>query len=110
MNVGKLVRLAALNVGAAVNVGAAGLPVKFPNTVFAAAVESVNVRAGVEVAVATEVVNSGDSVPALKLVTVPAPAGVAHVASPRQKVVELALVPLFNCVTGIFPEMSAKAG
>jgi hypothetical protein len=33
----------------------------------------------------------------------PPPAGVAHVASPRQKVLELAPVPLFKFVTGKFP-------
>ena len=38
MKVGKLVRFAALNVGAAVKPGAAVEPVKFPNTVCAAAV------------------------------------------------------------------------
>ena len=77
MNVGKEVRFAALNTGAALKVGAAELPVKFPNTVFAAAVESVKDRAGVVVAVATDVVNRGDRVPAEKLVTVPDPPPVA---------------------------------
>ena len=33
----------------------------------------------------------------------PPPAGVAHVASPRQNVVLLALVPLFKFATGRFP-------
>ena len=37
------------------------------------------------------------------LVTVPPPAGVDHVPSPLQKVVALALVPLFKLVTGKFP-------
>jgi hypothetical protein len=36
-------------------------------------------------------------------VTVPPPAGVAHVPSPRQKVELLALVPLLRFVTGKFP-------
>jgi hypothetical protein len=49
-------------------------PVLLPKNLCAAAVDSVNESAGVDVAVATEVVNSGDSVPALKLVTEPAPA------------------------------------
>ena len=39
----------------------------------AAALVSAKVSAGVVVAVATEVVNRGGNVPALKLVTVPAP-------------------------------------
>lgn len=37
------------------------------------------------------------------LVTVPAPAGVAHVPSPRQKVEDDADVPEFKFVTGRFP-------
>jgi hypothetical protein len=41
LNVGKLVRLAALNTGDALKVGAAEDPVKLPNTVFAAAELSV---------------------------------------------------------------------
>jgi hypothetical protein len=73
LNVGKLVRFAALKVGAAVNPGAAEPPVKFPNTVFAAALESENVSAGVVVAVATDDVNSGERFPALNVVTVPEP-------------------------------------
>jgi hypothetical protein len=53
------------------NDGAAGLvAVQFPNTVSAAAVEREKVSAGVLVAVATLVVNSGESVPALNDVTV----------------------------------------
>ena len=55
----------------AVNDGAALPPVKFPKAVFAAALLRLNESAGVVVAVATDVVNSGESVPALKLVTVP---------------------------------------
>ena len=43
LNVGKLVREAAENTGEAEKVGAAVLPVKLPNTEFAATVESVNV-------------------------------------------------------------------
>ena len=41
------------------------------------------------------------------LVTVPpVPDGVAHVPSPRQNVVALAVVPLFKLVTGKFPVTS----
>lgn len=46
-------------------------PVSFPKNLFAATVERENVSAGVVVAVATLVVNNGDSVPAEKVVTVP---------------------------------------
>jgi hypothetical protein len=72
--VGKLVRLAALNAGEALNVGCAELPVKFPNTELAACAMPVNVSAGVVVAVATDVVNRGDILPLLNDVTLPAPA------------------------------------
>ena len=41
------------------------------------------------------------------LVTVPLPAGVAHVPSPRQNVDDDAPVPLFRCVTPRLPVMSA---
>lgn len=57
----------------AVKLGAAVDPVKFPNAVFAATLESVNVKAGVVVAVATDVVNNGDRFPEENDVTVPAP-------------------------------------
>lgn len=40
-------------------------------------------------------------------VTFPLPAGVAHVPSPRQKVVLEADVPLFRLVTGKLPVTSA---
>jgi hypothetical protein len=53
------------------NEGAAEEPVKFPKNVWAAALESVNVKAGVVVAVATDVVNNGLNVPAENVVTVP---------------------------------------
>jgi hypothetical protein len=83
-----LVKLAALNTGAALNVGATVEPVKLPKTVLAAAVERENVKAGVVVAVATEVVNRGDRASALKLVTVPLPPlGVKHpVALPLARI------------------------
>jgi hypothetical protein len=42
-------------------------------------------------------------VPVATEVTVPAPAGVVHVPSPRQKVLALAPVPLLRLVTGRFP-------
>ena len=44
-----------------------------------------------------------DGAVAATLVTVPAPAGVAHVQSPRQKVDADADVPEFKFVTGRFP-------
>ena len=53
------------------NEGAPVDPVQFPKTKFARDVESENVSAGVLVAVATDVVNNGESVPALKDVTLP---------------------------------------
>ena len=53
--------------------GAAAPDVGFPNTVYAPAFDSVKLNAGVVVAVATEVVNSGDKLPDEKLVTVPPP-------------------------------------
>ena len=53
------------------NVGAPVEPFGPANTVFAAALLSVKLKAGVVLAVVTLVVNSGDRVPALKLVTVP---------------------------------------
>jgi hypothetical protein len=73
LKVGKLVNAAALNTGAALNAGAADAPVKLPNTELAAAALAVNVNAGVVVEVATDVVNRGDSAPALNAVTVPEP-------------------------------------
>jgi len=62
---GRLVRFAALNTGAAENVGAAALPVKLPKTELATCVESTNVAAVVGVVV----VKSGAR--ADTLVTVP---------------------------------------
>ena len=59
--------------GAMVYPGAAAPVVVLPNTVPPAALLSENDNAGVVVDVATEVVNRGLSVPALKLVTVPVP-------------------------------------
>ena len=56
------------------NVGVATPPDVGPaNTVFAVCVESVKERAGVVVAVATDVVNNGERLPLEKLVTVPEP-------------------------------------
>jgi hypothetical protein len=68
------------------NEGAADDPVKLPKNVWAAALESVNVRAGVLVAVATDVVNSGLNVPAEKVVMVPEEAAV-HVKFPEPSLV-----------------------
>jgi hypothetical protein len=59
--------------GAMVYPGAAAPVVALPNTVPPAALLNAKVRAGVVVAVATEVVKSGLSAPALKDVTVPVP-------------------------------------
>jgi hypothetical protein len=64
------------------NEGAAEEPVKFPKNVCEAALESVNVNAGVLVAVATDVVNSGLNVPAENVVTVPEEAGDAQLGTP----------------------------
>ncbi len=64
-----------LTAGFAVNPGAAEELVAFPNTVNAAALDREKESAGVVVAVATLVVKRGESVPALKVVTVPVPAG-----------------------------------
>jgi len=47
--------------------------------------------------------------PAPTTVTVPVPAGAAHVPSPRQNVEEDAEVPEFRCVTARFPVTSAVA-
>lgn len=53
--------------------------------------------------VATEEVSQLGRAATLKFVTVPCPAGVAQVPSPRQKVVAEAPVPLFKFATGRFP-------
>lgn len=50
------------------------MPFAFPKYVFSSAVESENESAGVVVAFDTDVVNSGDKLPALNVVTVPVPA------------------------------------
>lgn len=100
MKVGKLVRFAAEKVGAAVNVGAAADPVKLPKTVLAAAVDCVNVRAGVLVDVATEVVKSGERVPAEKDVTVPAPAAYCGIFSVAPERVAAPLDPVVVRVIG----------
>ncbi len=70
--------MAAENVGAAVKVGAAVDPVKFPNTVFAAAVLSVKVVEGVEDGFAVEAVKSGLRLPIVTLVTEPEPEDPPH--------------------------------
>jgi hypothetical protein len=68
----------------ALNVGAPVPPVAGPaNTEFCAALLNAKVSAGVVVAVATLVVKSGLRAPALKLVTVPVPAGRSAATSAR---------------------------
>jgi hypothetical protein len=74
LNVGKFVMLAALIVGAIWYDGAPAPPVAGPaSTLFWAALDRENVNAGVLVAVATDVVNRGERLPALKAVTEPPP-------------------------------------
>lgn len=75
------------NTGVAVYPGPAALPVALPRTVPADALLNANVKAGVVVAVATEVVNSGERPPALKLVTVPDVAGAAQTGFPEPSTV-----------------------
>lgn len=53
--------------------GVVGAAVQFPKTVFAAALESANDKAGAVVEFATEVVKSGERFPALNEVTIPLP-------------------------------------
>ena len=66
-------KFAVVTEGFVVKPGPADEPVAFPKTVFAPAFERLKVRAGVVFAVATEVVKSGESAPAVKVVTVPLP-------------------------------------
>jgi hypothetical protein len=83
LKIGKLVMLAALIVGAVWYVGTPAPPVAGPaSTEFCAALDKANVSAGVLVAVATEVVNNGERLPAENVVTVPEPEGVAHAPAP----------------------------
>lgn len=83
------------------NVGAAALPVVGPaNIVLAVCVASVPVNVPVPV--------TGEPLTVMKLGSASPtdetpPGGVAHVASPRQNVVELAAVPPFKFVTGRLP-------
>ena len=76
------------SVSAVLKAGAAPLPVLLLNTVFAPAFESVKETDALAVGLVTEEVNRGERVPTATLVTVPVPAGVLHVPSPRRKVVE----------------------
>jgi len=69
--------------GAVVYEGAPEVDAGFPNTVPPAALLSANDNAGVVVAVATEVVNRGERLPALNDVTVPVPAGKSAATSAR---------------------------
>jgi hypothetical protein len=68
--------------GAIVYAGAPELDALLPNTVPPLALLRAKLRAGVVVGVATEVVNSGLRVPALKLVTVPVPVATHFVSVP----------------------------
>jgi hypothetical protein len=80
--------------GAMVYPGAAAPVVALPNTVPPAALLSAKVRAGVVVAVATEVVKSGLRAPALNVVTVPVPYGNAGMsAATRARNVGVAATP-----------------
>ena len=80
MLVGSALRLAPEIVGAVWKLGAPDPPVAGPaKTEFCAALLSEKVRAGVVVAVATELVNNGERFPAEKLVTLPPPAVEANV-------------------------------
>src|SRR5579862_576927 len=54
-------------------VGGPEVPDAFPNQLYPDALLRLNVNAGVRLAVATLVVNNGERLPALKLVTVPLP-------------------------------------
>lgn len=101
LNVGKLVMFAALIVGAVWKLGAAAPPDGGPaNTEFCAALDKVKVSAGVVVAVATEVVNNGERVPALKVVTVPV------LPAPPQLPPDDVSTPLVPAITHC-PEVSA---
>ena len=75
------------------NEGAADEPVQFAKTVSAPALERANVNAGVVVAVATLVVNSGERFPALKVVTLPVPLAVELMVSFGQVPVIVTFVP-----------------
>lgn len=79
-----------------------------PLVTFEAAMFGVPLRliTGVEVAVEIDIVNPATELFALTDVTVPAPAGTAHVPSPRQNVPLEALVPELRFVTGRFPVTS----
>lgn len=67
-NVGKFVRLAALNTGALLKIGTAEEPVKLPKTVLAATVTAVKVNTGAVVGFdPREAVKSGGRFPVVKL-------------------------------------------
>jgi hypothetical protein len=94
--------LAPLNVGVAEKVGAAVDPVKLPNTLLAAAVDKVKVSAGVVVEVATEVVKSGERVPAENDVTVPLPP-----PAPQSLPVPLSVPDVLTCRHCVDPVMGS---
>jgi hypothetical protein len=73
--------------GVAVYVGPAALPVAFPSTVPAAALDKEKLRAGVDEDVPTVVVKRGLRVPALNVVTVPDVAGAVHTGYPDALIV-----------------------
>lgn len=68
--------------------------------------EKATERSGVVVGLVTVILKSADATE----VTVPLPAGVAQVPSPRQNVVFEALVPLFKLVTDRFPVTPVESG
>jgi hypothetical protein len=71
--------------------GAPDEPPQFPKMVSAAALESVNDRAGVDVGFVTLVVKSGDRAPALKVLT--EPPDVALIVIPVDAGVRVILLP-----------------
>ena len=85
--------------GAIVKAGPAAPVMLFPNTVPPAALLRENVRAGVVVAVATEVVNNGERVLALNEVTVPEAA--KEILDPTTENVTLALSIRLGAATDI---------
>jgi predicted RecA/RadA family phage recombinase len=77
--------------------GAAAAPVVGPaNAVFAVCVFNANVKAGVVVGVATDVVNNGLRFPEEKDVTVPEVAGAAHTGTPPATVKTFPVAPIGN--------------
>lgn len=94
------------NTGAVVYAGAAAEVVLFPNTVPPPALLKENVKDGVVVGVPTFVVNSGLRFPALKLVTVPVPAG--RSAATNDLNVGVAAAPVVGPAHTVFAVSVAK--